>query len=174
MEATKFTPAQPWLASSESDPNGFSSKQPGAKLDAGKAPVFQGVLSYFPRALIALSSLSGYGANKYAWKGWESVPDGENRYANAAGRHLLKEAIEGEWDLDAANDPKFPGDILHATQVAWNDMARLELMLRRKDSEKARGSGYMAPVRPDLYSHHTNDTKEIQEQIEHYEQRRSK
>lgn len=134
----------------EKDPNGKSGKEPGSKLDAGKAPIWQGVMGYFPRAIIALASLSGYGANKYTWKGWETVPDGENRYGNAMGRHIAKEAIEGDWDLDAQNDPKFPGDILHATQIAWNAMARLELMLRRKDSEKARG--YMAPVRPDLYS----------------------
>lgn len=133
----------------EKDPNGYAPNTPGAKLDAGKAPVFQGVLGYFPRALIALASLSGYGAHKYAWKGWESVPDGENRYGNGLGRHLLKEAIEGEWDKDAENDPNYPGCILHATQVAWNAMARLELILKRKQSEKALVG--MAPVRPDLY-----------------------
>lgn len=111
----------------EKDPHGMSAGAPGAKLDAGKSPVFQGTLQYFPRALLAVADLSAAGAAKYSWKGWEKVPDGENRYGNAMGRHILKEAIEGEYDSE------FPGkEILHATEQAWNALARLELMLRRK------------------------------------------
>jgi hypothetical protein len=118
----------------EKDPTGLDAKTPGAKLDAGKAPIFQGVLDYFPRAVMKVADLSWYGANKYSWKGWESVADGFNRYKNAAGRHTIKQAIEGAWDLDVKNDPKFPGEILHQTQVVWNELAALELMLR--DMEK--------------------------------------
>jgi len=114
----------------EKDPNGLSSKTPGAKLDAGKSPVFQGAISYFPRALVSVAGVSAYGANKYAWKGWEKVADGYNRYSNALGRHLAKEGIEGLYDQEILNDPKFPGKILHAAQVAWNALARLELLLR--------------------------------------------
>jgi hypothetical protein len=114
----------------ERDPNGIAAGQPGSKLDAGKSPLFQGLLDYFPRAALAVASLSEYGANKYSWKGWEKVPDGFNRYSNALGRHLAKEGIEGPIDLDALNDPNFPAEILHATQVAWNAFARLELYLR--------------------------------------------
>lgn len=111
----------------EKDPHGMAAGAPGAKLDAGKSPVFQGTLQYFPRALLAVADLSAAGAAKYSWKGWEKVPDGENRYGNAMGRHILKEAIEGEYDSD------FPEqEILHATEQAWNALARLELMLRRK------------------------------------------
>lgn len=115
----------------EKDPYGKSAKEPGSKLDAGKAPIWQGLLAYFPRALTKVSEVSAYGANKYAWKGWQSVPDGQNRYANALGRHLVKEAIEGPWDQDIKNDPNFPGEVLHAAQVAWNALARLELMLQQ-------------------------------------------
>jgi hypothetical protein len=114
----------------ERDPSGIDAKTPGAKLDAGKSPVFQGVLQYFPRALEAVAFVSEYGANKYAWKGWEKVQNGINRYANAAGRHILKEAIEGPWDLASMNDPKFPANILHKSQTAWNALASLELYLR--------------------------------------------
>lgn len=114
----------------ETDPNGLNSKTPGAKLDAGKAPVMRGVLQYFPRALIAVANLSAKGAEKYSWKGWEKVDDGPNRYGDALGRHLVKEAIEGPWDLD------FPDKtVLHATGDAWNALARLELVLRDMEAK---------------------------------------
>lgn len=108
----------------EVDPNGIPAGTPGAKLDAQKAPVLAGVLQYFPRALIEVARCSEAGAKKYSWKGWESVPDGITRYGNALGRHMLYEEIEGEFDRDTG--------LLHATQVAWNALARLELILREK------------------------------------------
>lgn len=111
----------------ESDPNGLSQHAPGAKMDSGKAPIMQGVLQYFPRALNAVSMVSLVGAKKYAWKGWESVADGVNRYGDALGRHILAENIEGPVDADTQQ--------LHAAQQAWNALARLELILR--ESEKA-------------------------------------
>lgn len=112
----------------ESDPHGKSAHTPGAKMDAGKAPVMQGVVQYFPRALKAVSFVSLVGAKKYAWKGWESVPDGINRYSDALGRHLLAETIEGPIDADTQQ--------LHAAQVAWNALARLELMIREQEAAK--------------------------------------
>lgn len=114
----------------ESDPHGIAAGTPGSKLDAGKSPVFRGAISYFPRALMAVANVSEYGANKYSWRGWESVPDGFNRYSDALGRHLAKEDIEGPYDLDIRNDPVYPGEVLHASQVAWNALARLELLLK--------------------------------------------
>lgn len=109
----------------ERDPNGFDLKQPGAKADAKKAPVLQGALQYFPRAIMEISRVSEIGANKYSWKGWEKVPDGPNRFGNALARHILYEAIEGEFDRDTG--------CLHAAQEAWNALARLELILREKE-----------------------------------------
>ena len=107
----------------ETDPNGIEAGTPGAKLDAGKVAVTRGCLHYFPRALKAVAELSVYGAKKYSWKGWKSVPDGINRYADALGRHEL--AIEGDYtrrDIDTG--------VLEATAVTWNALARLELILR--------------------------------------------
>lgn len=116
---------------SEKDPNGIPAKQPGAKLDAGKSPVMQGALHYFPRAIMAVANLSAKGAAKYSWKGWEKVDDGINRYGDALGRHILKEQIEGPFDLD------FPDkSVLHATGDAWNSLARLELILREMEDEQ--------------------------------------
>lgn len=118
----------------EKDPYGIAAGVPGAKLDAGKTPVFRGLLDYFPRALKAVADLSAYGAHKYSWKGWEKVADGYPRYKDAAGRHELKQAIEGEWDLDALKDDKYSAMILHDTQIAWNQLAALELKLKAKEA----------------------------------------
>ncbi len=115
---------------SEIDPNGLDKKAPGAKMDGGKSEVFRGAIGYFPRALEAVAQVSQKGAEKYAWKGWETVPDGFNRYSNALGRHLLAEGRGEVWDDG-------PGGIglLHAAQVAWNALARLELLIRDSASK---------------------------------------
>ena len=107
----------------ESDPLGKQQKEPGAKLDAGKIGVTRGCLHYFPRALREVARLSTIGAKKYSWRGWEAVPDGINRYADALGRHEL--AIEGDY---TKRDPD--SGVLEATAVAWNALSRLELILR--------------------------------------------
>lgn len=91
------------------------------KYDGGKAPIYRGGLAYFPRAIAAVSAVSGFGASKYAWNGWKSVPDGYNRYSDALVRHLGYEA-EGEMV-----DPE--SGLLHASHAAWNALARLELFL---------------------------------------------
>lgn len=113
--------------SAEIDPNGKQQHEPGAKLDQGKPPIWQGALSYFPRSLASIAKVSAIGARKYAWKGWESVPDGFNRYSNALARHFLAESWE-EVDTDT--------QCLHAEQVAWNSCARLELLLKAKEQER--------------------------------------
>ena len=103
-------------------------KLPGAKDDSGKPSLVRGALHCFPKALFAVGALSQAGAEKYSWGGWEKVPDGVNRYTEALGRHLAAEADEvfdPEW---AARGKK----IRHATAVAWNALARLELMLREE------------------------------------------
>jgi hypothetical protein len=106
----------------ENDPLGKSAREPGAKMDAGKAPVLRGSLQYFPRAIKYLAQISEIGARKYSWKGWEKVPDGITRYGDALVRHLLAEETDGPIDADT--------QCLHAGQVAWNAMARLELILK--------------------------------------------
>lgn len=92
------------------------------KYDGGKAPVFRGAIDYFPRAISAVASVSLFGANKYAWKGWEGVPDGYNRYSDAMVRHLI---YEGEGEV---LDPD--SGLLHAAHGSWNALARLELIIR--------------------------------------------
>lgn len=92
---------------------------PGAKLDADKPRVGL-VLLGFPRALLAVSTVGTYGARKYTDNGWKSVTNGLDRYTDAMLRHLLQEEIE-PYDNES--------ELLHAAHVAWNALARLELLL---------------------------------------------
>ncbi|MDE2101217.1 MAG: hypothetical protein KGL39_28485 [Patescibacteria group bacterium] len=98
----------------------------GIKCDDGKPPVVRGVLQYFPRALTEVAKVSAAGARKYAWDGWRTVPHGVARYSDALGRHLLAEC-DGPLDNETG--------CLHAAQVAWNALARLELMLLQKEKD---------------------------------------
>lgn len=109
----------------EKDPHGKAPGELGAKLDAGKAPIRRGLLEYFPRACMAVAEVSAFGASKYAWNGWETVPDGINRYGDAMLRHVTKARIEGLNDADSG--------LLHAAHEAWNAMARLELLMREQE-----------------------------------------
>ncbi len=124
-------PLKQSIVTNESDPNGKSSKEPGSKLDAGKVDVLRGAITYFPRALTAVADVSERGAKKYSWKGWETVPNGIERYGAALGRHLLFDPF--------ATDDGLGGlglSVLHAAQVAWNALARLELILRELDGQR--------------------------------------
>lgn len=122
----------------ETDPTGKNPKEAGAKLDLGKPPVFRGLMAYFPNACKAVSLVSLFGAEKYSWAGWETVPDGKNRYADALARHLLDEAIgdplpEADKRLLELLEKTFgvvEPELAHAAQEAWNAMAKFELILK--------------------------------------------
>lgn len=113
----------------EVDPNGKSAHELGSKLDNGKPCVFRGVVEYFPKAILAVAEVSTFGAKKYVWKGWETVPDGINRYSDAMMRHILKEGSGEPIDPDSK--------LLHAAHTAWGALARLELILREEESQRA-------------------------------------
>lgn len=112
----------------------------GVKDDTEKSPVTRGVLQYFPRALEEVAKVSAAGAKKYAWNGWETVPDGITRYSDALGRHLLAEA------QSAYDDGPDGTGCLHAAQVAWNALARLELILRAAEKPGVFGPAYKIPA----------------------------
>lgn len=117
------------IATKEADPTGKPLSTPGAKADAGKPNVTRGALHYFPRAITEVARLSEIGARKYSWKGWENVPDGIHRYGGALGRHELKiEDDHNRIDQDTG--------VLEATAVAWNALARLELILRENEGKE--------------------------------------
>lgn len=92
----------------------------GKKDDKTKPLVLRGFLQQFPRAIEEVARVSQFGAEKYTWNGWETVPDGTERYSEALARHLLKQGDDPESGMS------------HAAHAAWNAMARLELMLRSK------------------------------------------
>lgn len=108
----------------EADPNGTDPHSPGAKLDAGK--VLAGVLEDFALALLAVAEVGTFGANKYTRGGWQSVPNGIERYNDAKWRHALKGRLE---DIDPDSGLK------HAAHEAWNALAKLELALRAERKE---------------------------------------
>ncbi len=109
-------------------------KAGATKFDGEKAPVYQGVLQYFPNAIMALAWNSEYGFRKYGtWGGWRKVPDGIARYSNAKVRHGLLQDIEGPYD---DND----SGLAHAVQEAWNAMARLEKLIEEKHIDIRRGN----------------------------------
>lgn len=112
----------------EMDPNGLAADTPGAKLDAGKTRAFM-VLGAFSRALLAVSDVGTFGANKYSDRGWEKVEDGYNRYMDALVRHLL--AME-----TASVDHQSGLPVI--AHMAWNALAALELYLRA--GEKMNGA----------------------------------
>lgn len=108
-------------------------EKPGMKFDSGKAPIDSLFLRYFPRAIEAVAMVSEYGARKYEVMNWLKVDNGVERYTDGLGRHKLKEHTEGPYD---------DGDsgLAHAAQVAWNALARLELMLKADMIENRRGN----------------------------------
>ena len=108
---------------SEVDPLGKGAHEPGAKVDAGK--VMGGLLDDFPLALMAVAEVGTFGANKYSRGGWQSVPEGRQRYRDAMWRHLLK---EGREECDGESGLK------HIAHRAWNALAELELALRESKS----------------------------------------
>lgn len=109
----------------EIDPKGLKQNDPGAKFDAGKVEVGL-IFDDMPRALLAVAEIGTYGRHKYSKGGWKYVENGIERYTNAMDRHRLKEGIE---TVDRGTE------MLHAAHLAWNALARLELMLREQQSD---------------------------------------
>lgn len=95
--------------------------EPGAKLDNDK-PDLDLVLGAFARALQEVGKVGTFGAKKYTDNGWLQVPNGQRRYTSAMLRHYFQES-EGHYLDDETGLP-------HAAAVAWNALARLELILR--------------------------------------------
>lgn len=107
----------------EADPSGLDPHVPGAKLDVGKPDM--SLLLAFGRALDAVGRVATFGAGKYTPGGWQHVQNGPGRYTAALLRHLFAED-RGRIDADSG--------LPHAAQVAWNALARLELMLRESEA----------------------------------------
>lgn len=104
----------------ERDPAGTDQHAPGAKLDAGKT--MAGVLLDFGVALERVARVGTFGAQKYTRRGWQSVPNGEERYEDALMRHLLE--LHGPDRCDSQSG------MPHLWHAAWNILAIIELQER--------------------------------------------
>ena len=105
----------------------MSAANVGIKLDQGK-PRASLVVHGFARALLEVSAVATFGAEKYSANGWVSVPNGLERYTDAMYRHLLAEAAGQHCDAESG--------LVHAAHAAWCALARLELMLRDEEAWK--------------------------------------
>jgi len=59
---------------------------------------------------------------------WKEVPNGDERYEDAMCRHMLKEWAGEELDTDS--------ELHHAAHRAWNALAYLELLIKKKEEEE--------------------------------------
>ena len=103
------------------------------KDDRGKSPIFKGGLGYFPKAIAGVATVSGFGATKYAWNGWRHVDNGIDRYTDAMVRHLALEATGEVLDPESG--------LPHAWHVAWNALARAELLNKELEEVMKGGQG---------------------------------
>ena len=96
----------------------------GTKDDKQK-PMPRLVLGTMARALLEVSKVATFGAEKYSPDNWLKVENGLERYTDAKDRHRLESAIS---DYDSESG------LLHAAHEAWNALAVLELKLRAADA----------------------------------------
>lgn len=104
----------------ELDPSGKGAHEAGAKLDHGK--INTSLLKRFGMALMAVSDLATLGAIRYSRDGWAEVEGGVSRYEDAMIGHYLREAFE-------THDPDM--NMRHEVSVAWNALARLQLLIEQ-------------------------------------------
>jgi hypothetical protein len=103
------------------------------------------VIGSFSLALKEVSKVGTFGAQKYSEDGWATVPDGVNRYTDAMLRHYLDECAGEQCDPEST--------YLHAAHLAWNALARLELILHERSTTTA--SARSGPTVLDSASPHT-------------------
>ena len=109
----------------EIDPSGIDAHTPGAKLDSGKLRVNL-VPSRFVRALEGVGRVGSAGAEEYTDDGWLKVPNGIQRFGDAAGRHKI------EIDKGEITDPK--SGLPHFDHYVWNLLAVSELAKRAEEA----------------------------------------
>lgn len=101
-------------------------------LDEGKLPVWSAVVGWFPRAIREVARTSAYGNANRPHQALDeklfSLPGGYTKFTDSLVRHLLDEQIEGEINHS-------DGELYHASQVAWNALVRLEILMREKEKE---------------------------------------
>lgn len=86
------------------------------------------VMQDMPRAIESLARVMTWALESkgYNESDWLNVPNGEQVYSGGMHRHDNKEKRGEEFDDESGLE--------HAIHTAWNAMARVELILRRKES----------------------------------------
>lgn len=133
--ATQLNPDEEYVVTTfhqlEKDPTGRSPHTKGAKVDAGK-PRMDLVLGGFSEALLEVAKVGTFGANKYTDDGWQEVPKGKERYSDAMLRHWAYEKSGEEFDNES--------NLLHASHLAWNALARLSFILKDMETGNDKGN----------------------------------
>ena len=88
----------------------------GIKFDSGK-PNCDLVLGAFSEALMEVSKVGTFGANKYTPSGWLTVDNPEERYLSAMLRHYFAHKRGEIIDADSG--------LSHLAHMAWNALAAL-------------------------------------------------
>lgn len=85
------------------------------------------VMQDMPRAIEALARVMTWALDSKGYKesDWLHVPDAINKYSGGMHRHDNKEKRGQELDEESGLE--------HAIHTAWNAMARVELILRKKE-----------------------------------------
>ena len=87
------------------------------------------VMQDMPRAIEALARVMTWALDEKGDKesDWLHVPDAINKYSGGMHRHDNKEKRGQEFDEESGLE--------HAIHTAWNAMARVELILRKKEAQ---------------------------------------
>lgn len=100
----------------------------GIKYDDSKPRVAEFIID-FEDAILATTKAWEFGVKKYGKSNWKQLKDGTIRYTNALLRHLLKEP-HNLYDEET--------NLLHATHIAFNALARLHFILEEEKKKKKR------------------------------------
>ena len=102
----------------------MENKQEGIKYDTGKPRLFE-MIEDFKEPLTEVARVWSFGANKYGKHNWAYVDNAIDRYSNALVRHLLEGGTKDQ-----------ESELLHASHVAWNALARLYFIIQKNKEVK--------------------------------------
>lgn len=107
----------------------------GVKLDDGKLKLGL-VFGGFANGLKEVGAIGTFGANKYTENGWQTVPNGVDRYKDALLRHLFAWMSGEEFDNESG--------FRHLAHAAWNCLALCTLTFKAEylKSKKSNNKNY--------------------------------
>ena len=98
----------------------------GVKYDEGKPRLGEMIVD-FAIPMRELARVWEFGANKYEKSNWKKVDNAIDRYTNAMLRHLLAEET---------NLVDEESNLLHASHIAFNALARLYFIIHRLNNNE--------------------------------------